>query len=74
MKRSQIIDIISDYFIDYSYDIEFGDANAELRAEELLNQLEDLGMKPPLTNCKMVEDTYNGGTKHGPVEHKWDEE
>ncbi len=59
------------------HDMDFSSSDSEEVedfADYLLRVIEKQGMKPPLSTCKMVEDTYNGGTKHGSVEHKWDEE
>jgi len=45
-----------------------------LLVNKILTEFENQGMKPPLSECKLVEDTYHGGLKHSKSEHKWDEE
>lgn len=46
-----------------------------MEAEYLLQTLEDLGMLPPLTECKLVDDPLRPGTlKHSEVKREWEKE
>ncbi len=66
MKRSDVITSIA-FIIANDYD-GFHDA------ERVLSYLEDIGMLPPLTKCKLVPDERDGCMKHSESKREWDDE
>lgn len=69
MKKSEMIRAITtmlEAFKDWP--------NKKEVAEGILKFQESIGMLPPVQDPSIVEDTYHGGTKHGPAQRAWDEE
>ena len=71
MKRSKMLKIIEDTLDEnYSSQNNYND----IAAKEILKAIEEAGILPPVQSPSFVEDTYNGGLKHGPSMRVWDEE
>lgn len=71
MKRSEALDLIEKAI--YQSRSKGGDTVSDF-AKAVLDRAEELGMIPPVQSPSMVEDTYNGGLKHGPAQRVWDKE
>lgn len=72
MKRSEMIELMHDTLYK-----NYGHSDLDLsipEVEKLLTLIEESGMLPPIQTPSLVEDTYNGGTKHGPAQRVWDKE
>ena len=72
MKRSEMVDKIKQHLL--CYDLDLDDEELEDEAYFILSIVENNGMLPPTSTCKLVPDTYHGGIKHGPIGHNWDDE
>lgn len=59
-------------------DIEWIIADEELTYKEktlrVVAYIEDIGMLPPPSTCKLIPDNLKGGVKHSEVKHEWDDE
>lgn len=71
MKRSEAIKLIANV---YNTSADNADVMSDSQAELILRNLEASGMLPPTQVPSLVEDTYNGGIKHGPAQRIWDKE
>lgn len=71
MKRSDMLMKLQSFF---EYDILECAHDAAISATRVLDIIEEAGMLPPVQNPSLVEDTYNGGEKHGPALRVWDKE
>lgn len=72
MKRSEALDKMA-YFLERR--IAIGTGVLQTAGPEFMDFLiKELGMLPPTQAPSLVEDTRNGGIKHGPAERVWDEE
>lgn len=72
MKRSQVINNISDIICDYKY---YSERNSsDLYANRILDYLEEMGMLSPLSTVKAIPNELRPGTiKHTQVKHERDE-
>lgn len=74
MKRSEMISFMAKTWKQYCKEIGPDNAGVGSACRHLLTAMEKEGMLPPIAPCGLVEDTYNGGLKHGPTERRWEDE